>query len=352
MTRPVGFGPHTGPPLDACTGRRILLSPLSGRQPAGTLLPVAQYPAGANPLGPDNTLTFASAPPPACPSAGRAAAPSPASRPAPAAWPTARRAASGRPNSNSPASTPSSSRERPIRPFTCGFTTGRSNCATPATCGARRRWKDDALLKAEVGDRQAEIAQIGPAGEKLSNFAAIMNMSNRAWGRTGVGAVMGSKKLKAIVVRGTQKAVAADKTAVALARHAGRTPTPGSDYFGRYGTATHGHGQHGGGRPAHPQLEFRRHGQHGRRRSHQRRTLYDVLLRGAAEGKQDKLGRDTCYACIVRCKRVVEASGATTPSNPNMAARNTKPSPPSALTAASPTCTPSPMPTSCATNMA
>lgn len=36
-------------------------------------------------------------------------------------------------------------------------------------------------------------------------------------------------------------------------------------------------------------------------------TLYDELLRGAEEGKQDKLGRDTCYACIVRCKRVVEA---------------------------------------------
>jgi aldehyde:ferredoxin oxidoreductase len=35
--------------------------------------------------------------------------------------------------------------------------------------------------------------------------------------------------------------------------------------------------------------------------------LYEELLRGAAEGKQDKLGRDTCYACIVRCKRVVES---------------------------------------------
>ncbi len=35
--------------------------------------------------------------------------------------------------------------------------------------------------------------------------------------------------------------------------------------------------------------------------------LYDELLRGAADGKQDKQGRDTCYACIVRCKRVVEA---------------------------------------------
>jgi aldehyde:ferredoxin oxidoreductase len=35
--------------------------------------------------------------------------------------------------------------------------------------------------------------------------------------------------------------------------------------------------------------------------------LYLELLRGAADGAQDKLGRDTCYACVVRCKRVVEA---------------------------------------------
>ena len=77
----------------------------------------------------------------------------------------------------------------------------------------------DKLVKEELDERGAEIAQIGPAGEKLSYFAAIMNMSNRAWGRTGVGAVMGSKKLKAIVVRGTGKVVPADKVAVrALAK--------------------------------------------------------------------------------------------------------------------------------------
>ena len=61
----------------------------------------------------------------------------------------------------------------------------------------------DRLLKEEVGDPKAEVAQIGPAGENLVRFAAIMNMVNRANDRTGMGAVMGSKRLKAIVVRGT-----------------------------------------------------------------------------------------------------------------------------------------------------
>src|SRR5215475_10134654 len=46
----------------------------------------------------------------------------------------------------------------------------------------------DALLKEELGDPKVEIAQIGPAGENRVRFAAIMNMVNRANGRTGLGA--------------------------------------------------------------------------------------------------------------------------------------------------------------------
>lgn len=52
---------------------------------------------------------------------------------------------------------------------------------------------------------KVRVATIGPAGEKLSKIAAIMNDIGRAAGRSGVGAVMGSKNLKAIVVRGTGK---------------------------------------------------------------------------------------------------------------------------------------------------
>ncbi len=70
----------------------------------------------------------------------------------------------------------------------------------------------DALL-AEVGDDKARIATIGPAGEKLSLIAAIMNDRYRAAGRSGVGAVMGSKNLKAVVVRGSGKVEPADADA-------------------------------------------------------------------------------------------------------------------------------------------
>jgi len=66
------------------------------------------------------------------------------------------------------------------------------------------------LLLAEAGDDKARVTTIGPAGEKRSLIAAIMNDKYRAAGRSGVGAVMGSKNLKAIVVRGTGKMAAAD----------------------------------------------------------------------------------------------------------------------------------------------
>lgn len=65
------------------------------------------------------------------------------------------------------------------------------------------------LLEAEM-PAKSRILTIGPAGEKLSKMAAVMNDVSRAAGRSGVGAVMGSKNLKAIAVRGTGKVQIAD----------------------------------------------------------------------------------------------------------------------------------------------
>lgn len=59
-------------------------------------------------------------------------------------------------------------------------------------------------LRDELGIPGLRVACIGPAGEKLVRFACIMNDKHRAAGRSGVGAVMGSKNLKAIAVRGTK----------------------------------------------------------------------------------------------------------------------------------------------------
>ncbi|MEM0313494.1 MAG: aldehyde ferredoxin oxidoreductase family protein [Candidatus Bathyarchaeia archaeon] len=60
------------------------------------------------------------------------------------------------------------------------------------------------IIKEELGDFYIRVAAIGPAGEKLVRIACIINEKSRAAGRTGLGAVMGSKNLKAIAVRGTR----------------------------------------------------------------------------------------------------------------------------------------------------
>jgi len=65
-------------------------------------------------------------------------------------------------------------------------------------------------LLEDFGDPKARVLLIGPAGERMSPIAAVMNERSRAAGRSGVGAVMGSKNLKAIVVRGTGKVTVAD----------------------------------------------------------------------------------------------------------------------------------------------
>ena len=67
-----------------------------------------------------------------------------------------------------------------------------------------------AVLSGEIPPR-AKVLSIGPAGEKLSYMASIMNDIHRAAGRSGVGAVMGSKNLKAITVKGSQQAPIADE---------------------------------------------------------------------------------------------------------------------------------------------
>ena len=64
-------------------------------------------------------------------------------------------------------------------------------------------------IKDEVGDYYVRVASIGLAGEKLSKIASIINEKTRAAGRTGLGAVMGSKNLKAIAVRGTHDIIVA-----------------------------------------------------------------------------------------------------------------------------------------------
>jgi aldehyde:ferredoxin oxidoreductase len=152
------------------------------------------------------------------------------------------------------------------------------------------------MIREELGDPKIQVAQIGPAGEKLARFAAIMNMCNRANGRTGMGAVMGSKNLKAIAVRGHQKVKPADPTAITkLARLAPKRVQDIPDMKGLqdFGTASVLNYQNTmGGLPT--------------------RNFTSGTFERAEDISGENMSatilqhNDTCYACVVRCKRVVE----------------------------------------------
>jgi aldehyde:ferredoxin oxidoreductase len=160
-------------------------------------------------------------------------------------------------------------------------------------------------IRTELGDDKIEVLQVGPAGEKGVRFAAIMNMSNRANGRTGLGAVMGSKNLKAVAVRGKAHPEVADKARLnELAKWgAGRVPESGIAGLSKYGTAeTTGVNNTLGTLPT---FNYNS-GTFDKWEAIDGTTMYDTILRGAGEGKQNREGRDTCYACTVRCKRVAE----------------------------------------------
>ncbi len=154
----------------------------------------------------------------------------------------------------------------------------------------------DAMLKEEVGDPKAEVMQVGPAAEKGVRFSCIVNMANRMNGRTGMGLVMASKHLKAIVVRGGAKPPVADqKTMVALNRTGpeGVKTNPDMDGLAKFGTAVVVmYNNMIGTLPTRNQTE----GQFEQAEAISGEKMAETILKS----------RETCYACVVRCKRVIE----------------------------------------------
>jgi aldehyde:ferredoxin oxidoreductase len=153
------------------------------------------------------------------------------------------------------------------------------------------------LLKAELEEPRLEVAAIGPAGEKLSRLAAVMSMANRANGRTGMGAVMGSKNLKAVAVRGTvRKVPMADPAAFGkLAKWGAREVPNNGDVLGLRtdGTQSVLEGQHAAG--GLPTFNYGAGTFDG----------YEAIG-GPTMTATILTDRDTCYSCAVHCKRVVE----------------------------------------------
>lgn len=103
----------------------------------------------------------------------------------------------------------------------------------------RSVWETEPAIKEAHGDPLIRIASIGEAGEQGVRYACIVNDLHRAAGRSGVGAVMGSKQLKAIAVRGTVGVKVANPKAFLHAVNAATTSLAKSEGrmgFTRYGT--------------------------------------------------------------------------------------------------------------------
>jgi aldehyde:ferredoxin oxidoreductase len=172
---------------------------------------------------------------------------------------------------------------------------GKAELRDAAHLWGRVTGEVDAAIKEELGDDKIQVLQCGPAGEKGVRYACIINMSNRANGRTGMGAVMGSKNLKAVAVRGHKRPEIADRKALAALARWGVDNLEQSGVYGMtlHGTAdVLGYQNEVGGLPT---------------RNWSSGSFEDAeALTGAVMSDTILKERDTCYACIVRCKRVVE----------------------------------------------
>ncbi len=156
-------------------------------------------------------------------------------------------------------------------------------------------------IRAELGDEKIRVLQIGPAGEKLVRFAGLTNDLRHFNGRNGLGAVMGSKNLRAVAVRGSQRyqSFAADPEALmALGRKLakGVKENPISWDLQDKGTLGIVEPMNAGG--ILPTRNFRQ-------------GAFEAVdeVKWDAYEKQLLTARRSCYACAVRCKREVAVNG-------------------------------------------
>ena len=157
------------------------------------------------------------------------------------------------------------------------------------------------MIREELGDKKIRVLQIGPGGENLVRYAGLTNELRHFNGRTGMGAVMGSKNLRAVAVRGHTRYQK-------MARDPKALQTLGKTLAGRVKENPLSFGLQDKGTPG----------------------LVEPLntagmlptrnfLQGAFEGVDNLkwevyesellTARQTCYACAIRCKREVQVDG-------------------------------------------
>lgn len=159
-------------------------------------------------------------------------------------------------------------------------------------------------IQEELEDDRIRVAQCGIAGENQVLFANVINDINRAAGRGGMGAVMGSKNLKAVATRGTLRVpVTERKRTGAVSKWLGDNYQTKAAWAVEMGTVRNvtSLGESG----ALPTRNFR-DPMFDERYSISGELMYDTIL----------LERDTCQVCPITCKQVVEYEDETFADNP------------------------------------
>lgn len=152
----------------------------------------------------------------------------------------------------------------------------------------------------ELGDPRVKVAQIGPAGENLVRYASIANDLNEVAGRSGVGAVMGAKRLKAIAVRGKKSVPVADPEAIKrIAKWVSGTLDENHYSYHNFGT--------GGSMLA-------KNAEGGMPTLNYQLGQFTGTEQITAQAVRDRIRIDmrSCYACSVRCKKVVRVEARET----------------------------------------
>ena len=164
---------------------------------------------------------------------------------------------------------------------------------------ARHLWGMKALecqdaIRKELADPNIKVALIGPAGENLVRFASVMNDLDAAAGRTGMGAVMGSKNLKAVACRGHQRVSLADPPVVKeIARWITENTPITNKGMRDFGTARMVNILDGvGGLPT----RYFQQGSFEGANKISGQTMKDTIF----------VKRRACFACPVQCKREVK----------------------------------------------
>jgi aldehyde:ferredoxin oxidoreductase len=191
------------------------------------------------------------------------------------------------------------------KPVYLAIIEGKAELRDAAHLMGKKTGEVEDILHQEV-DPKAEILQHGPAAEKGVLFSSLLSMSNRHNGRTGMGLVMASKNLKAVVARGRKKVSLADPKALAALNRTGPKilpDNPDMPGLAAEGTATVVLFQNTIG-----SLPTRNYNEG------QFENCEDIS--GARMVETILKERDTCYACVVRCKRVVEVKDGAYRSEP------------------------------------